>query len=180
MEGREKAFVRLAEVPLIERVISRIAPQVEGIVINANGDAARFRALGREVLADVLDLRTPLAGLHAVLHHGQAAGFDAVLTVPSDSPLLPLNLVPRLAEAGAATGAAIASSGGQRHHLTGLWSTAMAAKLEEMIDRKHLRRMMDLAMVFEIAEAEWVVTPHDPFLNINTPEDLAEAERLLA
>jgi len=179
MAGREKSFLTLAGVPLIERVISRIAPQVETVVINANGEIRRFDGLHRKVIADTLALTTPLAGLHAVLQHGQSEGYDAVLTVPSDSPLLPLNLVARLAEAGSATGAAIASSGGQQHHLTGLWSTAMATKLEELILRDKLRRMKDLAEVFEIAVADWPVGPHDPFININTPQDLAAAESLL-
>jgi molybdopterin-guanine dinucleotide biosynthesis protein A len=113
--------------------------------------------------------------LHAVLSHGRANGFDAVLTVPSDSPFLPLNLVARLLDAGARTGAAVGSSGGQTHHLTGLWSTAMAGKLEELLLARKLRRMMDLADVFEIAVADWDTEPVDPFLNINTPEDLALA-----
>ncbi len=179
MDGREKAFLPLAGVPLIERVISRIAPQVETIVINGNGDHSRFDAFSKPVVGDILDLTTPLSGLHAVLRHGAGEGFDAVLTVPSDTPFLPLNLVSRLAEAGSTTGAAIASSGGQHHYLTGLWSTAMAAKLEELVVGNKLRRMMDLGSVFEIAIADWAVDPHDPFLNINTPEDLAAAEHLL-
>lgn len=179
MEGREKAFVPLAGVPLIERVISRIAPQVEDVVVNANGETSRFAALNRQVIADVVALTTPLSGLHAVLQYGQAQGFDAVLTVPSDTPFLPLNLVSRLVEAGSATGAAIASSGGQLHHLTGLWSSAMAEKLEDLILRNKLRRMMDLGDIFEIAVADWQMQPHDPFLNINTPDDLAAAEVML-
>lgn len=179
MEGREKAFIPLAGVPLIERVISRIAPQVEDVIVNANGETSRFAALNRLVIADVLVLKTPLSGLHAVLQHGQAQGFDAVLTVPSDTPFLPLNLVSRLVEVGSATGAAIASSGGQLHHLTGLWSSAMAEKLEDLILRNRLRRMMDLGDIFEIAVADWQMHPHDPFLNINTPDDLATAEAML-
>jgi molybdopterin-guanine dinucleotide biosynthesis protein A len=83
--------------------------------------------------------------------------------------------VARLLDAGARTGAAVGSSGGQTHHLTGLWSTAMAGKLEELLLARKLRRMMDLADVFEIAVADWDTEPVDPFLNINTPEDLALA-----
>lgn len=175
MGGQEKSFLALGGVTLIERVISRIAPQVDDVVINANGDPARFRSLGRAVVADALSTGTPLAGLHAMLSRGRALGFDAVLTVPSDSPFLPLNLVARLADAGAHTGAAVACSGGQTHHLTGLWSTAMAGKLEELLLAGQLQRMMDLAEVFEIARTEWVTDPVDPFLNINTPDELARA-----
>lgn len=180
MGGEEKAFLALGGVPLIERVISRMAPQVDSLVINANGDARRFGSMGCAVVADVLLTGTPLAGLHAVLSHGQALGFDAVLTAPSDSPFLPLNLVARLADAGAQTGAAVGRSGGQTHHLTGLWSTAMAGKLEELLLARKLRRMMDLADVFEIAVADWSTDPVDPFLNINRPEDLALAALHLA
>ncbi len=99
MGGEEKAFLTLAGVSLIERVISRIAPQTEDVIINANGTPERFSHLKRQVIADVLETGTPLAGLHAALRHGEDKGFDAVLTVPSDSPFLPLNLVKMLADA---------------------------------------------------------------------------------
>lgn len=176
MGGEEKAFLPLAGVSLIERVMSRIAPQVNEIIINANGAPDRFAGLKRTVIADVLDLGTPLAGLHAALKHGEAHGFEAVLTVPSDTPFLPLNLVKRLSDAGAATGAAVAMSGGQVHHLTGLWSVAIATPLEAMLKDGKLRRVMDLSEVFAVETAEWPVDAVDPFLNINTPEDLAAAE----
>lgn len=180
MDGDEKAFLELGGVALIDRVMSRIAPQVDSVVINANGDRARFAHKGCPVIADVVASGTPLAGLHAVLSHGRTNRFDAVLTVPSDSPFLPLNLVARLSDAGAQTGAAVGRSGGQTHHLTGLWSTAMAGKLDELLRTGKLRRMMDLADVFEIAVADWTTDPVDPFFNINTPEDLALATTHLA
>jgi molybdenum cofactor guanylyltransferase len=179
MGGDEKALRLLAGVPLIERVISRIAFQVEAVAINANGNPMRFNRFGHEVIADEIDTGTPLAGLHAAVAQGAAEGFDAVLTVPSDTPFLPLDLVARLAEAGQLTGAAVASSGGQTHHLTGLWSTAMAGKLEEVILDHKLQRVMDLGGVFDVAVADWPVGLHDPFLNINTPEELSAAEAVL-
>jgi molybdopterin-guanine dinucleotide biosynthesis protein A len=179
MGGVEKAFIPLAGVMMLERVISRLAPQVAAVIINANGDAARLQHFGRPVLADVLDTGSPLAGLHAVLRHGRDEGFDAVLTVPSDTPFLPLNLVSRLAEAGAGTGAAVAASGGQVHHLTGLWSAAMAEPLETFLKAGRLRRMMDLPEVFAVETAAWATDPFDPFLNINSPNDLRFAETLV-
>lgn len=175
MGGREKAFLPISGVTLIERVISRLAPQVDDVIINANGEPARFAELKRQVIADQLAVGTPLAGLHAVLKHGKALGFDAVLTTPADTPFLPLNLVTRLAEAGGETGAAVAMSGGQVHHLTGLWSVAIARPLEDFLHEGKLRRVMDLAGVFAVETAEWPVDAVDPFLNINTPEELAAA-----
>ena len=150
------------------------------MIINANGDTGRFKDIGKTVVSDHLKtLTTPLAGLHAVLRRGESLGFDAVLTVPSDTPFLPLDLVLRLAEAGQYCGAAVATSGGQTHHLTGLWSTAMFKALDTAIADRGLCRMMDVASIFEIATADWTTEPHDPFFNINDPKDLKTAEALL-
>jgi len=179
MGGQEKAFLILDGVALIERVVSRIAFQVEAVAINANGDPLRFSNLSHDVIADEIEIGTPLAGLHAAVAQGAAQGFDAVLTVPSDTPFLPLDLVARLAEAGQSTGAAVACSGGQSHHLTGLWSAAMADKLTEVILNRKLRRVMDVGSIFDVAQAEWLIEQFDPFVNINTPEDLAAAEAVL-
>lgn len=179
MGGTEKSFASLGGVPLLARVISRIGFQVDDVVINANGDEARFASFGKVVIADQLpNLTTPLAGLHAALKYAATHGFDAVLTVPSDTPFVPLDVVARLSEAGQQTGAAIARSGGQAHYLTGLWSSAIIAPLELAISNHGIFRMKDLDQVFQVEQAEWPMTPHDPFFNINTPDDLAKAEAL--
>lgn len=180
MAGTEKAFLVLDGVSLLQRVISRISFQVEDLIINANGDATRFHDMKKAVIPDHLKtLNTPLAGLHAALRRGEALGFDAVLTVPTDTPFLPLDLVARLAEAGQFCGAAVATSGGQTHHLTGLWSTAMFKTLDIAIADRGLYRMMDVANIFEVAKADWTMEPHDPFFNINDKLDLKTAEAML-
>lgn len=179
MGGREKAFLELDGVALIERVSSRIGFQVHEVVINANGDPSRFARLECVVIADLLeDVTTPLAGLHAALAFGADDGFDAVLTVPSDCPLLPLDLVERLKPAGDVTGAAHARSGGQDHFLTGLWTTAMARPLERLIRDENLRRVQDFVVKAKAEKVVWAAVPHDPFFNINTPEDLVLAEKI--
>ena len=171
MQGREKAFVQLDDRPMMALVVVAITPQVDALVINANGDATRFAGFGLPVLPDELpDVETPLAGLHAVLMHAATRGFDAVLSVPSDTPFLPANLVQRLAAAGAP---AIAASGGQAHYLTGLWPVDLATKLDTEITRNGMRRMKDFARLALAHEVEWPTSPRDPFANINTPEELA-------
>jgi molybdopterin-guanine dinucleotide biosynthesis protein A len=181
MGGREKAFLDLAGTSLIARVQSRIHFQVSQVVINANGDAQRFAALKLPVVPDaVSELDTPLAGLHAALSYGRANGFDAVLTVPSDTPFLPLDLMKRLEEAGRGTGAAVATSMTRVHYLTGLWSSALAPVLDQFIRKEGMVRVQDFVRKVATAEVEWDVFPHDPFLNINTPEDLAEAASHIA
>jgi molybdenum cofactor guanylyltransferase len=179
MGGREKSFVLLDGATLLDRTLSRLRFQVNEVIINANGDPARFAATKTTVVEDVLtDVGTPLAGLHASLYYGANHGFDAVVTLPSDAPFLPLDLVERLLEGGTISGAAIARSGGQDHYLTGIWTTAMAKPLGRLIETEGLRRVQDFAGKAKAEKVVWAAIPHDPFYNINTPEELAEAERI--
>jgi molybdenum cofactor guanylyltransferase len=180
MGGVEKSFIELGGATLLERTLSRLRFQVDDVVINANGDASRFAATGAAVVEDLLtDVGTPLAGLQAALYYGLSKGFDAVVTVPSDAPFLPLDLVERLVEGGEVTGAAIARSGGQDHYLTGIWTTAMAKPLGQLIETEGMKRVQDFVARAKAEKVVWAAVPHDPFFNINTPEDLAEAELIV-
>ena len=175
--GSEKALMLLDGVPLLERVASRLRIQVDHLILNANGDTSRFGTTKLEVVPDLITaIQTPLVGLHAVLKYGAEHGFDAVVTVPSDSPFIPLDLVKRLVEAGEIKGAAIAHSRNQKHFLTGIWTTALARPLEKLILQENLRRMQDFALRVEAVSVTWLDHPHDPFFNVNTPEDLEQAE----
>ena len=180
MGGVEKAFIPLDGITLIERVISRLRFQVDDVAINANGDATRFSVTNVAVVADQLNgVATPLAGLHAALAFAAQGGFDAVVTVPSDSPFIPLDLVARLLDGGEITGAAIATSLGFEHHLTGIWTTSLAKPLEKLISQDGLRRVQDFVAKAQAAKVGWAADPHDPFFNINTPEDLIIAEQIV-
>lgn len=176
--GREKLFEQLRRRTILDWIMARLASQAGAVFINANGDPARFQGTGLEVIADRRSAGVPLAGLHAALHLARLRGFEAVLTVPSDTPFLPQDLVARLAEA--ARPAAIASSGDQQHFLTGLWSPALLPEVERALDAPRLPRLMDFADGCGAAVVEWPAEPYDPFFNVNTPEDLAQAERIAA
>ncbi len=179
MGGREKSFLELDGTTLLERTLSRLRFQVDEVIINANGDASRFAATDAKIVADLLaNVGTPLAGLHAALDHGQSHGFDAVVTLPSDAPFLPLDLVERLLEGGEVSGAAIARSGAQDHYLTGIWTTGMAKPLGRLIEHEGVRRVQDFVIRAKAEKVVWAAIPHDPFFNINTPEDLALAEQI--
>jgi molybdenum cofactor guanylyltransferase len=179
MGGREKSFLELGGASLLERTLSRLRFQVDAVIINANGDANRFASTGVGVVEDILaNVGTPLAGLQAALYYGASHGFDAVVTVPSDAPFLPLDLVERLLEAGEMTGAAIARSGGQDHYLTGIWTTAMAKPLGRLIETEGMKRVQDFVLRAKAEKVVWAAVPHDPFFNINTPEDLEIAEQI--
>lgn len=177
--GREKAFESIRGRTIIGRVMERVRPQVETVILNANGDATRFGELALPVINDLRsEIGTPLAGVHAALNYAQERGYGAVLTVPSDTPFLPAALVRRLRDAAAA--AAIAASGGQQHYLTGLWSSGLLGSIERALSEQRTPRLQDWAQMCDAAVVDWPVVPYDPFFNVNTPDELAEAERIAA
>ena len=176
MGGREKAFLELDSKPVILHVIEQFEPQVDQLVINANGEPSRFSGFGLEVVPDVLtSLTTPLTGLHAALRFAKSVDADVLMTVPSDTPFLPYDLVARLF----ARGVAIASSGGQDHFIIGAWKTELLDDLERAIVKDGVFRVKDWAHRALAQKLEWPIEPHDPFFNVNTPEDLLIAEQIL-
>jgi len=176
--GREKAFELVRGRTIMERITTCLQDQAQTIVINATGDLSRFRATRLLVIPDLRNAGTPLAGLHAALHFADAKGFDAALTVPSDSPFLPTDLVTRLTAA--RRSAAIAASGGQQHYLTGLWRCELLRDVEQALQGPRSPRLQDWAKHSHAAVVEWPIEPFDPFFNVNTPGELAEAERIAA
>ena len=180
MGGREKAFLELASKPVILHVIEQFEPQVDQLVINANGEPARFSEFGLDVVPDVLtSLTTPLAGLHAALRFTKSVEADVLVTVPSDTPFLPFDLAARLLENTMTSGAAVAASGGREHYIIGAWKTELLDDLESAIARDNLFRVKDWAHRALARKVDWPVEPHDPFFNVNAPEDLRIAEKVL-
>ncbi|HUR42501.1 MAG TPA: molybdenum cofactor guanylyltransferase MobA [Aestuariivirga sp.] len=179
MGGVEKVLLEVGGKRILDRLIGRMAPQVHQLAINANGDGARFKSTGLTVISDLPGgAATPLAGLHAGLHWANLNGYEALVALPSDAPFLPYDLVTKLVSV--KQKAAIAASGGQDHYLTGLWSLSLLRSLDDAIKSNGMLRVKDWAGHVGAVAIEWPVHPFDPFFNINTPEDLAEAQAIAA
>lgn len=180
--GLDKAFVPLGGRALIEHVVARLAHQVAAIAISANGDPERFARLGLPVLPDSIEgLPGPLAGLLAGLDWAAAAWPEArrLLTVPVDCPFLPADLAARLAAAGGAGEVMLAASGGRLHPVAALWPIGLAAALRAGLGDGSLGKVEAFALARPHKVVEWPAAPFDPFLNVNTAEDLAAAAALL-
>jgi molybdopterin-guanine dinucleotide biosynthesis protein A len=184
MGGGVKTLRELGGRPLLAHVIARLEPQVTDIVISTNGDLSDFAAFGWPVVADSLPgFQGPLAGIEAGLAWAaeNCPGVSAIVTVPGDTPFIPGDLVRRLTDAG---NVAVARTDEGVHPVVGLWPLAVAGNLKAAL-ANGLRRVSRWA---EMQSATEVVFPPveigrrtvDPFFNINRPEDLAEAEALLA
>ncbi len=185
MGGADKALLSLAGRPMIAHLIDRLVPQCAPLGINAGGDAGRFAFTGLPVLSDsVTGQPGPLAGILAALDWAAASGADAVVTAAVDTPFPPADLVDRLRQAAGPTGLAIAASpdntGRMRRHPTfGLWPVRLRDPLRAALKAGE-RKVMLWAEAQGATVAEFAATPFDPFFNINTPEDLARAERFAA
>jgi molybdopterin-guanine dinucleotide biosynthesis protein A len=173
--GTDKALMPIEGMPLVARVAHRLAPQVARLVVNANGEAARFADCGAGEPG--FEHAGPLAGIAAALAFAQHAGFLHVATVPVDAPLLPLDLVARLA-AGAANEVAVAAGPNGMEPLFALWPATFAPGVAAAIagGERAVRRLVQrlphrlVSFTFEAGEPS-------PFLNLNTPADAATFAR---
>jgi molybdopterin-guanine dinucleotide biosynthesis protein A len=185
MGGGDKAMIRIGGKTILERVLERLRPACANIVLNANGDPARFARFGLPVIADSIpDFAGPLAGILAGLDWAatHAPGVSDVMSTPGDCPFLPWNMAERLHQARqvAKLPLACARSGDWRHPVVGLWPVALREDLRTALTVDGLRKIEVWTARHGIAIADWPAVPVDPFFNVNTPEDAAAAERIAA
>jgi molybdopterin-guanine dinucleotide biosynthesis protein A len=183
MGGGDKARIRIGGTTILERVLARLTPQCSGVIINANGDPARFADTHLPVVADsVPDFAGPLAGILAGLDWAAAKATDCewLASVPGDCPFLPNDLVARLHEARrvANTPLACARSGEWRHPVVGLWPVALREDLRRALLDEGLHKIEIWTARHGVAIADWPTEPVDPFFNVNTPDDAAHAETM--
>ena len=183
MGGGDKPMRQILGRTILERVVARLAPQCDGLILNANGDPARFALFGLPVISDsVADFPGPLAGILAGLDWAakNRPEMSHMLSAAADCPFLPRDLVARLGEALIKENAelAVAASDGQSHPVIGLWSVALRDELRHALVEEDVRKIDRCTARYRLATVTWPVTPLDPFFNANTVEDIAEAERL--
>jgi molybdopterin-guanine dinucleotide biosynthesis protein A len=185
MGGGDKPMREIAGRTILDRVIARLKPQCDGLILNANGDPARFAAFGLPVIADgVVDFPGPLAGILAALDWTSANRPDVslVLSAAADCPFLPRDLVSRLYQSLTEEKAqlAVAASGDQSHPVIGLWSVTLREELRHALVVEDIRKIDRWTARYRLATVTWPTEPLDPFFNANTMDDIAEAERLAA
>ena len=170
MGGRDKPLLPLAGQTMLARIVAILG--AGPIAISANGDPGRF-ATTLPILSDPLPDQGPLGGLLAGLDWAATLGAESLLTIPGDTPLIPPGLAQTLAPA-----PSVAESGGRVHHLVALWPVSAADPLRAWLSQPGTRSVRAFA---ETLGMRRVAFPGDPFVNVNTPQDLAALEaRVLA
>jgi molybdopterin-guanine dinucleotide biosynthesis protein A len=171
MGGVDKGLQLLRGRPMVEHVLARLAPQVDEILINANQNLDQYARFGHRVVPDAIGgFAGPLAGLQAGL---SAAAHELAVTVPCDSPFLPLDLVFRLKKELKGNDLAVAKTGDQPHPVFALVRTSVRANLEDFLARGG--RKID-AWYASLGVVEVPFDDEaDDFRNINTREELNQA-----
>ncbi len=183
MGGGDKALLKLGGETILGRVAARVRPQVRALAINANGDPARFDAFALPVVADVVEgFAGPLAGVLTGLLWAREAAPDCrwLASFATDAPFLPTDLVARLLAAAEGADMACAASAGRNHPVFGLWPLALTDELHHAVVEEGVRKVDAWTGRYRLGVAEFPAGPVDPFFNTNRPDDLAQAETLLA
>lgn len=184
MGGGDKGLRTLGGQSLLARVEARLAPQVDQLALNANGDAARFVDMGLPVIPDsIAGFAGPLAGILAGLDWAAAHGAETIVTAAADTPFFPCDLVPQLllASEGMTHPLVLAATpdakrGTARHPTFGLWPVALRDDLRAALEGG-LRKVV--LWTQEHGGREALFAQEEAFFNVNTPHDLARAETML-
>src|ERR1700689_3988302 len=182
MGGGDKWRIQIGGVNILDRVLDRLRAQCDNIVFNSNSVPAAGPN-GLTVVADsVSGYPGPLAGILAGLDWAtqNARGISWLVSVPGDCPFLPRDLVARLHQARSEGQAALAcaESAGRRHPTVALWPIRLREDLRLAITTEQMRAVHQWTARYALAVAAWDDAPVDPFFNVNTPEDAAEAAAL--
>lgn len=183
MGGGDKNLLVFEGLTLLDHVAQRLVPQCESVIVNANSDLSRFENMRFPVVPDsIAGYLGPLAGILTALEWSAVHRPDSewVVSVPGDTPFIPPDLVQRLHGARLESGQSLAcaSSGSQVHFAVGLWPVSLRHDLRQTLLEKDMRSVRDWAKLHGYAEASWPLEPVDPFFNINTPDNLTEANVL--
>jgi molybdopterin-guanine dinucleotide biosynthesis protein A len=184
MGGADKALLTLGGETLLARTITRATPQARELLINANGDPARFAGSGLPVIEDrIAGFLGPLAGILSGLEWMRANRPQAcwLASFACDCPFFPLDMVQHLIARAQSQNAsvAVAASGSRHHPVFAVWRADLPATSERILTDQGLRKMDDFLALFANTSANFASDPVDPFFNINTPDDLSRAETLL-
>ena len=175
--GGDKCLLPFGNGTILDAVLAAVAPQAEPILINTNNDPTLFARFGLEVRADALPGQLgPLAAILTALLWAGEKGANHVVTVPGDTPFLPHDLVRGLLAAATSERPAVAMSRGQLHPVIGLWPVSLAAALERDL-QAGLRAAHNWVSDLDAVIVGFDASGGDPFENINTPDDLARAQR---
>lgn len=185
MGGGDKCLLPLAGKTLLQRAIERAQPQVDELILNANGNSLRFARSRLPVIADEFSENPgPLAGIHAGLNwlHKDNPDAEWLASFASDTPFFPRSLVAELFAAAHQQKAqiAVAATESGIQPVFALWHASLLGKIQDQLASGNIPRLQDWIHQQNHVTVQFATGPFDPFFNINTPQDLYSAEDKIA
>lgn len=183
MGGGDKCLLPLAGKTLLQRAIDRAGPQVDQLLLNANGNSLRFARTRLPVVPDVYSNNLgPLAGIHAGLHWmaSHSSNAEWLVSFASDTPFFPENLTGALVGAAKSSKLVVATSKLKLHPVFALWHISLKSEIEAVLQTGEAPRLQDWIKAQGALEVDFPADTYDPFFNINTPQDLYAAEPISA
>ncbi|MEO8883398.1 MAG: molybdenum cofactor guanylyltransferase MobA [Devosia sp.] len=184
MGGGDKFLREIGGKRMLDHTLARLRPQVDRLILSANGNRQTLSGYGLPIVEDgPYAGYGPLAGVLAALHWAEATlGSDTVVvSVPADTPFIPLDLAARLIEAlHPNTNAAIAASHGQDHHAVAAWPVSVSGLMEDWLRRGESTAVKDFLHSGRTKTVDFTATSHDPFFNVNTLDELRQAQAMSA
>jgi molybdopterin-guanine dinucleotide biosynthesis protein A len=178
--GQDKALIPFLGEPLIQRVVRRVAMLADEILVTTNKPEA-FGFLQVPLVADILPGNGALGGLYTALY---AASHPLVAVVACDMPFVNPQILSAarclLEESGADVAIARTEDGFEPFHAVYRRETCLP-QVKAALDssKRHVDAWFSWVKIHYLEPAE--ILPYDPdrlaFLNVNTPEELRNAER---
>jgi len=183
--GGDKFIKELKGETLIDRVIERVRPQTRQMIISSNHETPHLKKFKLPIVADSIQGQAgPLAGILAGMEWAkdQAKKYDWAVSFPTDAPFVPLDCVEKMLKRATADKVEIVSvaSGGRTHPVCALWRIDLADNLRQAMVEEEMRKIDLWTARHSLSVLEFPDQPYDPFFNINRPEDLAQAEKILS
>ncbi len=175
MDRQDKGLIKLCGKPMVEHIINRLRPQVGNLIVNANRNNALYEAYDYPVISDMMEgYHGPLAGIASAM---SVCKTDYLVTVPCDSPFVPADLVARLASSMYGNDIAVANNGTRIQPVFSLLKKELLASLQAFLEagERKIDRWFGQHSFTEVDFSDYPLA----FMNINTPDELVEAEKLM-
>jgi len=180
MGGAVKALLPLAGKPLLQHVIDRVQPQVGELYLSVERASEPLAVFGLRQVEDPRTDAGPLAGLMRGLQN-MSVNYDWLMLAPCDAPFVPRDQGRRLLECALDSGlpGAFARYGAEPQPTFSIWHRGLLPRMERAVTREHMAGLKQFLRLENLAVLDWPAAKVSPFFNINDPETLSEAERLL-
>ena len=178
--GQEKSQVKLGDKTLLEHSLSKLKSKFDKILIVTNSNTIKDYKTINDCIEGQLG---PLVGVLSAMKwiKKNKFSYNWIATFPCDTPFFNISIIEEFFKASKLNDNLLyfVKSKEKRHNIFGLWSLKLIEILEKDIIENNYRKVEKWANKIGVKTINVSYDDIDPFFNINTKEDLVEAEKIL-